>query len=114
MSFMYYILDTFFFVLAEYFPSFFLDKEFTAKKIEFVERRTVEHLLKRSCFIDSGGCPHAASVLLEYEPSYKSFQKRPIVKNFGQEEVTVSWPWRNQEEIIQAVPVTARKGVQVP
>uniref|UniRef100_A0A2N9HXI2 Uncharacterized protein n=1 Tax=Fagus sylvatica TaxID=28930 RepID=A0A2N9HXI2_FAGSY len=90
------------------------DKEFTAKKIEFVERRAVEHLLKRPCFIDSGGRPRAASILLEYEPSYKSFQKGPIVKNFGQAEVTVARPGRSQEEIIQAVPVTARKGVQVP
>ena len=48
---------------------FFSDKEFTAKKIEFVERRAVEHLLKRPCFIDSGSRPRAASILLEYEPS---------------------------------------------
>ena len=74
---------------------FFSDKEFTAKKIEFMERRTVEHLLKRPCFIDLGGRPRAASILLEYESSYKSFQKWPIVKNFGQEEVTVSRPGRN-------------------
>uniref|UniRef100_A0A2N9GFT3 Uncharacterized protein n=1 Tax=Fagus sylvatica TaxID=28930 RepID=A0A2N9GFT3_FAGSY len=47
------------------------DKEFTAKKIELVERRTVEHLLKKPCFIDSGGRPRAASVLLDYVPSYK-------------------------------------------
>uniref|UniRef100_A0A2N9EU17 Uncharacterized protein n=1 Tax=Fagus sylvatica TaxID=28930 RepID=A0A2N9EU17_FAGSY len=51
------------------------DKEFTAKKIELVERKTVEHLLKKPCFIDSGGRPRAASVLLDYVPSYKSFQK---------------------------------------
>uniref|UniRef100_A0A2N9HAA3 Uncharacterized protein n=1 Tax=Fagus sylvatica TaxID=28930 RepID=A0A2N9HAA3_FAGSY len=89
------------------------DKDFTAKKIEFVERRMVKHLLKRPCSIDSDGHPRAASILLEYEPSYKSFQKGPIVKNFGQAEVTVSRPGRSQEEIIQAVPVTARKGVQV-
>jgi hypothetical protein len=114
MSFTYYILDTFSFVLAEFFFFFFLDKEFTAKKIEFVERRMVEHLLKRPCFIDSGGRPRAASILLEYEPSYKSFQKGLIVKNFGQAEVIVARPERSQEEIIQAVPVTARKGVQVP
>uniref|UniRef100_A0A2N9FVD1 Uncharacterized protein n=1 Tax=Fagus sylvatica TaxID=28930 RepID=A0A2N9FVD1_FAGSY len=60
------------------------DKEFTAKKIELVERKTVEHLLKKPCFIDSGGRPRAASVLLDYE------------------------------DIIQAVPVTVRRGVQVP
>ena len=75
MSFKYYILDTFSFVLAEYFPSFFSDKEFTAKKIEFVERRAVEHLLKRPCFIDSGGRPRAASILLEYEPPTSLFRK---------------------------------------
>uniref|UniRef100_A0A2N9G9W2 Uncharacterized protein n=1 Tax=Fagus sylvatica TaxID=28930 RepID=A0A2N9G9W2_FAGSY len=90
------------------------DKEFTAKKIELVERRTVEHLLKKPCFIDSGGRPRAASVLLDYVPSYKSFQKGPTVKHFRQEEVTVVRPGRDQEDIIQAVPVTVRRGVQVP
>jgi hypothetical protein len=100
--------------LAECFPSFFSDKEFTAKKVEFVERRTVEHLLQRPCFIDSGGRPRAASVLLDYLPSYKSFQKGPTVKNFRQVEATISRPRRSQEEIIEAVPLTAKKGVQVP
>uniref|UniRef100_A0A2N9GM16 Transposase (putative) gypsy type domain-containing protein n=1 Tax=Fagus sylvatica TaxID=28930 RepID=A0A2N9GM16_FAGSY len=90
------------------------DKEFTAKKVELVERRTVEHLLQKPCFIDSGGRPRAASILLDYVPSYKSFQKGPVVKHFRQEEVTVVRPGRDQEDIIQAVPVTARKGVQVP
>jgi hypothetical protein len=90
------------------------DKEFTAKKLELVERRTVEHLLQKPCFIDSGGRPRAASVLLDYVPSYKSFQRGPTVKHFRQEEVTVVRPGRDQEDIIQAVPVTARKGVQVP
>uniref|UniRef100_A0A2N9G5E8 Uncharacterized protein n=1 Tax=Fagus sylvatica TaxID=28930 RepID=A0A2N9G5E8_FAGSY len=90
------------------------DKEFTAKKIELVERKTVEHLLKKPCFIDSGGRPRAASVLLDYVPSYKSFQKGPTVKHSRQEEVTVVRPGRDQEDIIQAVPVTVRRGVQVP
>uniref|UniRef100_A0A2N9HF91 Uncharacterized protein n=1 Tax=Fagus sylvatica TaxID=28930 RepID=A0A2N9HF91_FAGSY len=63
------------------------DKEFTAKKVEFVERKTVEHLLAKPCFIDSGGRPRAASILLDYVPSYKSFQKGPTVKHFRQEEV---------------------------
>uniref|UniRef100_A0A2N9GXF3 Uncharacterized protein n=1 Tax=Fagus sylvatica TaxID=28930 RepID=A0A2N9GXF3_FAGSY len=62
------------------------DKEFTAKKVELVERRTVEHLLQKPCFIDSG----------------------------DKEEVTVVRPGKDQEDIIQAVPLTARKGVQVP
>ena len=79
-----------------------------------MERKTVEHLLKKPCFIDSSGRPRTASILLEYEPFYKSFQKGPIVKNFRQEEVTVARPRKGQEEIIQAVPVTARRGVQVP
>ena len=79
-----------------------------------MERRTVEHLLQRPCFIDSGGRPRAASVLLDYVPSYKSFQKGPTVKNFRQMEVTVSQPGRSQEEIIEAVPLTAKKEVQVP
>jgi hypothetical protein len=114
MSFAYYILDIFPLFWLSLSLFFFLDKEFTAKKIEFVERRTVEYLLKRPCFIDSGGRPRAASILLEYEPSYKSFQKGSIVKNFGQAEVTVARLGRSQKEIIQAVPVTARKEVQVP
>jgi hypothetical protein len=101
-------------VLTECFPSLFSDKEFTAKKVELVERKTVEHLLKRPCFIDSGGRPRAASILLDYVPSYKSFQKGPTVKHFRQEEVTVVRPGKDQEDIIQAVPVTARRGVQVP
>uniref|UniRef100_A0A2N9EHM9 Uncharacterized protein n=1 Tax=Fagus sylvatica TaxID=28930 RepID=A0A2N9EHM9_FAGSY len=88
------------------------DKEFTSKKVELVERRTVEHLLQKPCFIDSGGRPRAASVLLDYVPSYKSFQKGPIVKHFRQEEVSVVRPGKDQEDIIQAVPLTARKGVQ--
>ncbi len=86
--------------MAECFLSFFSDKEFTAKKVEFVERRTVEHFLQRPCFIDLGGCPRAASILLDYVPSYKSFQKGPTLKNFRQVEVTFSWPGRSQEEII--------------
>ena len=79
-----------------------------------MERRTVEHLLQRPCFIDSGSCPRAASILLDYVPSYKSFQKGSTVKNFRQSEVTVSRLGRSQEEIIEAVPLTAKKGVQVP
>uniref|UniRef100_A0A2N9IHI8 Transposase (putative) gypsy type domain-containing protein n=1 Tax=Fagus sylvatica TaxID=28930 RepID=A0A2N9IHI8_FAGSY len=90
------------------------DKEFTAKKVELVERKTVEHLLKRPCFIDSGGRPRVTSILLDYVPSYKSFQKGPTVKHFRQEEITVVRPGKDQEDIIQAVPVTARRGVQVP
>jgi hypothetical protein len=101
-------------VLTECFPSLFSDKEFTAKKVEFVERKTVEHLLAKSCFIDSGGRPCAASILLDYVPSYKSFQKGPTVKHFRQEEVSVVRPGKDQEEIIQVVLVTARRGVQVP
>uniref|UniRef100_A0A2N9EGA3 Uncharacterized protein n=1 Tax=Fagus sylvatica TaxID=28930 RepID=A0A2N9EGA3_FAGSY len=90
------------------------DKIFTSKKVELVERKTVEHLLQKPCFIDSGGRPRAASVLLDYVPSYKSFQKGPIVKHSRQEEVSVVRPGKDQEDIIQAVPLTARKGVQVP
>ena len=101
-------------VLTGRFSFFLPDKEFTAKKLELVERKTVEHLLQKPCFIDSGGRPRAASILLDYVPSYKSFQKGPTVKHFRQEEVTVVRPGRDQEDIIKAVPVTARKGVQVP
>ena len=101
-------------VLTECFSFLFSDKEFTAKKVELMERKTVEHLLKKPCFIDSGGRPRAASILLNYVPSYKSFQKGPTVKHFRQEEITVTRPGKDQEDIIQAVPVTARRGVQVP
>ena len=40
--------------------------------------------------------------------------KGPTVKNFRQAEITVSRPRRSQEEIIEAVPLTAKKRVQVP
>ena len=76
-----------------------------------MERKTVEYLLKKPCFIDSGGRPRAASILLDYVPSYKSFQKGPTIKHFRQEEITVMCPGKDQEDIIQAVPVTARRGV---
>jgi hypothetical protein len=79
---------------------FLLNKDFTAKDVTFVERKTVEHLLKRPCFINSGGRPHLAPVLLDYVPFYKSFQKGPTVKDFRQTEVTVSRPRKDQEEII--------------
>ena len=100
--------------MTECFPSLFSDKEFTAKRVELVERKTVEHLLKMPCFIDSGGRPRAASILLDYVPSYKSFQKGPTVKHFRQEEITVARPGKDQEDIIQAIPLTTRRGVQVP
>uniref|UniRef100_A0A2N9HR10 Uncharacterized protein n=1 Tax=Fagus sylvatica TaxID=28930 RepID=A0A2N9HR10_FAGSY len=90
------------------------DKKFTAKKVKFMERKTVEHLLKRPCFIDSSRRPRSAPILLGYEPSYKSNLSEPIVKDSRQAEVTVSRPGRDQEEIIQAVPLTARRGVQIP
>ncbi len=102
-------LSSFFF-----FSLFFLDKQFTVKKIQFVERKAVEHILKKPCFIDSGGRPREASILLGYEPSYNSFKKGPTVKHFRQEEITVARPGKDQEEILEAVPVTVRRGVQVP
>ena len=79
-----------------------------------MERKTVEHLLKRPYFIDSSRRPCSAPILLGYEPSYKSFLSEPIVKDSRQAEVTVSRLGRDQEEIIQAVPLTARRGVQIP
>jgi hypothetical protein len=94
--------------------TFFSDKDFTTKNVKFVERKTVEHLLRRPCFIDSGRCPRSAPILLGYEPSYKSFQKRPTVKDSRQAEVTVSRPGRDQEDIIEAVPVTVRREAQIP
>ncbi len=77
--------------------------------MDFVERKTVEHL-----FIDSGGRPRSVPILLDYVPFYKSFQKGPTVKDFRQVGVTISRPGRDQEEIIQAVPLTARRGLQIP
>ena len=94
--------------------SSFLDKDFTAKDVAFVERKTVEHLLKRLCFIDSAGHPRLAPILLDYVPTYKSFQKGPVVKDRRQIEVTVSRPGRDQKDIIQAVPLTKKTGVQIP
>ena len=79
-----------------------------------MERKTVKHLLAKPCFIDSDGRPRAASILLDYVPSYKSFQKGPTVKHFRQEEIIVVRLGKDQEDIIQAVLVTARRGVQVP
>uniref|UniRef100_A0A2N9G7V4 Uncharacterized protein n=1 Tax=Fagus sylvatica TaxID=28930 RepID=A0A2N9G7V4_FAGSY len=90
------------------------DKDFTKKEVAFVERKAVEHLLKRPCFVDSAGRPRSASVLLDYVPTYNSFQKGPVVKDLRQIEVTVSRPGKDQEDIILAVPLTKKKGVHVP
>jgi hypothetical protein len=92
----------------------FSDKVFIALDLTLVERRIVEHLLQKPCFIDSAGRPRAASVLLGYVPTYRSFQKGPIVKDRRQAEVTVSQSGIEQEDIIQAVPLTRKKGVQIP
>jgi hypothetical protein len=81
---------------------FISDKDFAAKNVKFVERRTVEHLLERPCFIDSAGRPRSAPILLGYELSYKSFQKGPTVKDSRQAEVTVLRPGRDQEDYIEA------------
>ena len=81
--------------------SLFSDKKFTAINLSFVERRTVEHLLQKPCFIDSAQRPRSASVLLGYVPTYRSFQKGPTVKDCRQTEVTVSRPGIEQEDIIQ-------------
>ena len=94
--------------------SSFSDKEFIANDIAFVERRTIRHLLKRPCFVDSAGCPRSAPILLDYVPTYQSFQKGPVVKDRRQIEVTVARPGREQEDIIQAVPLTKNTGVQIP
>uniref|UniRef100_A0A2N9GJI7 Transposase (putative) gypsy type domain-containing protein n=1 Tax=Fagus sylvatica TaxID=28930 RepID=A0A2N9GJI7_FAGSY len=87
---------------------------FTAKDVAFVERKTVEHLLRRPCFIDTAGRPRSAPILLDYVPTYKSFQKGPVVKFRRQIEVTMSRPGKDQEDIIQAVPLTKNRGVQIP
>jgi hypothetical protein len=93
---------------------FISDDDLTAKNVKFVERKTIEHLLKRLCFIDSGRRPRSMPILLGYELSYKSFWKRPTVKDSRQAEVTVSRPRRDQEDIIEAVPMTVRREVQIP
>jgi hypothetical protein len=79
-----------------------------------VERKTVEHLLQKLCFIDSARRPRSAFVLLGYVPTYRSFQKGPTVKDCRQTEVTVSRPGIEQEDIIQAVPLTRKKRVKIP
>jgi hypothetical protein len=94
--------------------SSFSDKDFTAKDVAFVERKTVEHLLRRPCFIDTAGRPRSAPILLDYVPTYKSFQKGPVVKFRRQIEVTMSRPGKDQEDIIQAVPLTKNRAVQIP
>jgi hypothetical protein len=65
----------FFFFCPNYLllSSSFSDKDFIAKDVAFVERKTVEHLLKRPCFIGSTGRPRLAPILLDYVPTYKSF-----------------------------------------
>ena len=103
----------FFFFCSNYLflsPSF-LDRDFSKKEVAFEERKAVEHLLKRPCFVDSAGHPRSAFVLLDYVPTHNSFQKGPVVKDLRQIEVTVSWPGKDQEDIIQAVPLTKKKGV---
>ena len=77
--------------------SLFSDKDFTKKEVAFVERKAVEHLLKRPCFIDKAERPRSAPILLDYEPTYKSFQKGPVVKDRRQAQVTVSHPGKDQE-----------------
>ena len=93
---------------------FFLsDKEFTEKKTEFVERKTVTHLLKKPCFIDCKGFLRLAPFLLEHIPSYNSFQDASRVKDLCQVEVTKSRPGKSTEAIIEAIPISKRK-VLVP
>ena len=60
----------FFFVLIFALSSPFSEKDFTAIDLSLVERRTVEHLLQKPCFIDSAGRPCSASILLGYVPTY--------------------------------------------
>ena len=111
-----FLFLSFFFFFPNYLflSSSFLDKDFTKKEVAFVERKAIEHLLKRPCFVDSTGRPRSASVLLNYVPTYNSFQKGPVVKDLRQIEMTVSRPGKDQDDIIQAVPLTKKKGVQVP
>ena len=101
----------FFFFLMFALSSLFSDKEFTAINLSFVERRTVEHLLRKPCFIDSARHPRSASVLFDYVPTYRSFQEGPTVKDCRQAEVIVSRPGIEQEDIIHAFPLTRKKGV---
>uniref|UniRef100_A0A2N9IKC7 Uncharacterized protein n=2 Tax=Fagus sylvatica TaxID=28930 RepID=A0A2N9IKC7_FAGSY len=88
-------------------------KEFTEKKTEFVERKTVEHLLKKPCFIDCKGFLRSTPFLLEHVPSYNSFQNTSRVKDLRQVEVTISRPGKSTEAIIEAIPISKRK-VPVP
>jgi hypothetical protein len=97
-----------------YLCCFFLsDKEFTEKKVEFVEWKTVEHLLKNPCFVDCRGFSRSGPISLEYVPSYNSFQDVPRVKDLRQVEVTVSQPGKSNEAIIEADSISKRK-IPVP
>uniref|UniRef100_A0A2N9F0Y2 Uncharacterized protein n=1 Tax=Fagus sylvatica TaxID=28930 RepID=A0A2N9F0Y2_FAGSY len=89
------------------------DKEFTEKKVEFVEWKTVEHLLKNPCFVDCRGFSRSGPISLEYVPSYNSFQDVPRVKDLRQVEVTVSQPGKSNEAIIEADSISKRK-IPVP
>ena len=74
----------------------------------------MKHLLKRLCFINIGGRPRSAPGLLDYIPSYNSFQKGPTIKNLRQTEVTVSQLGKDQEDIIQTIPLTSKSKIQIP
>uniref|UniRef100_A0A2N9F160 Uncharacterized protein n=1 Tax=Fagus sylvatica TaxID=28930 RepID=A0A2N9F160_FAGSY len=52
------------------------DKELTENKTEFVERKTVEYLLKKLFFVDCRGYPRSAPILSDYVPSYNTFQDK--------------------------------------
>lgn len=57
----------------------FSDKEFTKTNIEFVQWKFVEYVLKKACFVDARGYPCSAPILLNYTPSYNTFQDAPRI-----------------------------------
>ena len=68
-------------VLIACFASSSQTRNLPRRKTEFVERKTVEYLLKKPCFVDCRGFPCSTPILLEYVPSYNSFQDTPKVKD---------------------------------
>ena len=69
----------------------------------------VEYLLKKPCFVDCRGYPHSTSILLDYVPSYNTFQDVPRVLDPRQIEIMVSQLGKSAESIIEAIPVSQQK-----
>ena len=69
----------------------------------------MEYILKKVCFVDAKGHLRSAPLLLDYIPSYKSFQDAPRVRDLRQVAVSVSQPGKSDASIIAATPMTGRR-----